>query len=192
MDTKLLLLIGLGVAVLVGLLLVPAHPAESSRFVGTWEGTARGTFTLAIPSDAAVSGAQPGDWVTSTETAYDVTVAIRQGSEDSLSMDLMLREKTGTGAAPLGSWTLTPTIEGNALRASWKHAFSVDGTAPVAETTLTLDLVLRSNLLEGEGSLEKALLNSDGQRETVGAADGRTALSGETRTFQSIQLHKTP
>jgi|GEM_PF-2505834 len=160
MNSKLLIAIGVGLALAAGILLLTGDNADTARYVGTWHGTSVGQWQFAALDILSEEGESLGSGYLEEEFEYEITVALAQSRLGRLTAAVEIGQQSGSD--PLESMTPAKVrVKDDFLTITFdRHVVPFDGAA--IDTTLEFYLSLDDNMLIGTG-LYVADLEIDGQ-----------------------------
>jgi hypothetical protein len=192
MNVKILLVIGIVVAVVGGILAFTNNAARNDWILGTWEGSSPGNLIMAIGHNVGAQGQETGPWVDATDLEYNLTIEFTRGLSGRFSGKVTVVERYAESTGYVGAFTADAVIRGDAvsLEAQIQTTLS-PSSPPVGRATLRLTLARKAEELTGDGSLMVVLLDEHGDEIQVADANGAVAPEGTSRTFREILLQRS-
>jgi hypothetical protein len=192
MDVKVLLVIGILVAVVGGVLVLTNNASRNDWILGTWEGSSPGNLVMAIGSNIDAQGRETGPWVDATEIEYNLTIEFTRCLSGRFVGKVTVVERYAESRGYVGAFTADAVIHGDtvSLEAQIQTTLSAS-SPPVGKVTLRITLARYAEELTGDGSLMVTLLDEQGDEMQVADANGAAAPEGASRTFREILLRRS-
>jgi hypothetical protein len=190
-NTKIILVIAaVGLAILLGLVIVFDSVESGDWLAGAWDGSAQGRLTMAIPQDMSEYAPDAGKLVTESDHEYTLAIAFSRSSSGQVTATVTVHESVGDLSSIVGTYPADVTVNGETIRCAHYDTLELDDIGPVSATTLLLTLTRSGGDLVGDGSLATTLLDAAGEEVLVQGDDGRSVVAGTARTFRGIRLQK--
>jgi hypothetical protein len=185
-----MLVIAVGLAILLGLVIVSDSARSGDWLVGAWAGSAQGRLTMAIPQDMSEYAPDTGKLVTESDHEYAFAIAFSRSSSGQVTATVTVHESVGDLSSIVGTYPADVTMNGETIRCTHHDTLELEDIGPVSATTLLLALTRSGGDLVGDGSLATSLLDAAGEEVLVQGDDGRSVVAGTARTFREIRLQR--